>query len=98
MIRQTRLDDLKALVALEQKCFDSRRVSARQFRNLLTRAHAATLVGELEEGIVGDVAVLIRCGTSLARRYSIAVNLRTGSRGTEATGEFCSSSRTGRRA
>ena len=81
MIRQARLDDLKALVALEHKCFDSDRISARQFRYLITRAHAVTLVDEREEGIIGDVVVLFRRGTSLARLYSIAVDAAGRGRG-----------------
>jgi ribosomal protein S18 acetylase RimI-like enzyme len=74
VIRQACLDDLKGLVALEQRCFDSDRISARQFRYLLTKAHALTLVDERGDGIVGDVVVLFRRGTSLARLYSIAVD------------------------
>ena len=74
VIRQARPDDIRALVALEHKCFDSDRLSARQLRYLLTKGHAATLVDETGDGIGGYVLVLFRRGTSLARLYSIAVD------------------------
>ena len=81
MIRQATIDDLQALVALEQRCFETDRISVRQFRYLLTRAHAVTLADEREAGIVGDVVVLFRRGTSLARLYSIAVDATARGRG-----------------
>ena len=76
MIRPATTGDIKALVALEQRCFDTDRLSARQFRYLLTRGHASTLVDEGEGVIRGYVLVLFRRGTSLARLYSIAVDER----------------------
>ena len=73
MIRAATTQDLKQLVALENHCFDSDRLSQRQFRYMLTKAHAATLVMEEAEGIVGYVLILFSRGTSMARLYSIAV-------------------------
>lgn len=73
MIRKAQLSDLDALVALENQCFDSDRLSRRSFRHLLTKAHAETLVAE-EQGVLAAYAsVLFNAGTSLARFYSIAV-------------------------
>lgn len=74
MIRKATPEDLKALARLEQKCFQTDRISVRQFRYLLTKAHAVTLVDESDGWLRGYVLVLFRAGTSLARLYSIAVD------------------------
>ncbi len=73
MIRPASLDDLDALVAIEQRSFDSDRLSRRSFRHMLTRGRAMTLVDELAGVLRGYVLVLFHTGTSLARLYSIAV-------------------------
>jgi ribosomal protein S18 acetylase RimI-like enzyme len=75
-IREAGLDDVDALVALEQTAFWGDRISRRQFRYLLTRGHARTLVvpDPSGGGLLGYVMVLFSRGTSLARLYSIAVN------------------------
>ena len=75
MIRPATLQDLDALVALENRCFDSDRLSRRQFRYMLTRANAVTLVAvDAADGVQGYVLVLFHAGTSLARLYSIALD------------------------
>ncbi|MCP5152245.1 MAG: GNAT family N-acetyltransferase/peptidase C39 family protein [Chromatiales bacterium] len=66
--------DVSALVALEQACFDSDRLSRRRFRYMLERAHAALLVAEDAGRVDGYALVLFRQGTSLARLYSLAVS------------------------
>lgn len=73
MIREATLDDVDALVAIEERCFESDRLSRRNFRHLLTRGKAATLLEEAEGKVDGYVLVLFHRGTSLARLYSIAV-------------------------
>ena len=74
MIRHATLDDLEQLVALEERCFESDRISRRRFRHLLTRANASTLVAEEGGRLLGYVLVLFSRGTALARLYSIAVD------------------------
>lgn len=74
MIRPARPSDLDALVALENTCFQTDRLSRRSFRHLLTRGHAVTLVEEEDGAVRGYVTVLFHAGTSLARIYSIAVS------------------------
>ncbi|MDH5785032.1 MAG: GNAT family N-acetyltransferase/peptidase C39 family protein [Chromatiales bacterium] len=74
MIRNATLNDLDALVALENRCFDIDRLSRRSFRHLLTRGHAATIIDEMDGVIAGYATVLFNMGTSLARLYSIAVD------------------------
>lgn len=75
-IRVAGIEDVDALVALEQASFHGDRISRRQFRYLLTRGHARTLVvpDPLSQGLLGYVMVLFSRGTSLARLYSIAVS------------------------
>lgn len=74
MIRLATLDDLDALVDLENRCFELDRLSRRNFRYMLTKARAATLVVDRNGTLSGYVLVLFHAGTSLARMYSIAVD------------------------
>lgn len=75
VLRPASLDDLEALVALEQASFQGDRISRRQFRYLLTRGNASTWVALSQSGdLLGYVMLLFSRGTSLARLYSIAVS------------------------
>lgn len=74
MIREANLQDLDALVALEEVCFATDRFSRRSFRYLLTKAKAITLVDEVDQQIRGYTMLLFNIGTSLARLYSMAVS------------------------
>lgn len=72
-IRAADRRDLEALLAIEQACFQTDRLTRRQFRYMLTKANALTLVEEAAGVIRGYVLVLLHAGTSMARLYSIAV-------------------------
>jgi ribosomal-protein-alanine acetyltransferase len=74
LIRTAGVADLDALVAIENRCFDTDRLSRRSFRHLLTRGRAATLVAERGGAAVGYVLVLFSHGTLHARVYSLAVD------------------------
>ncbi len=74
MIRPATLDDLEALVDIENRTFDSDRLSRRSFRYLLTKANAETLVDAHDNKLRGYAMLLFNTGTSLARLYSLAVN------------------------
>lgn len=74
MIRPATLDDLDALVDIEERCFDTDRLSRRSFRYLLTKGNSETLVEEQDGVIHGYVMLLFNTGTSLARLYSLAVD------------------------
>ena len=74
MIRAARLEDVSALCALENRCFDIDRLSERSFRHLLTRGKAALLVYALDEQLVGYSLVLFHRNTPMARLYSLAVD------------------------
>lgn len=80
-IRPADLADIDALFQLELASFASDRLSRRQFRYMLTRAHAQTLVAEADDGLLGYVLVLFSRATSVARLYSIAVAEQARSRG-----------------
>ncbi|AFL74165.1 acetyltransferase [Thiocystis violascens DSM 198] len=80
-IRLARLSDLGALLSLENRCFETDRISRRQFRYLLTRGRAQTLVAEDDEGLLGYVLLLFSRATSVARLYSIAVLSQARGRG-----------------
>ena len=80
-IRPARLDDLAALVALENRCFVTDRLSSRSFRYLLTRGNAETLVDEASGVLRGYCIVLFNEGNSLARLYSLAVDPNTQGQG-----------------
>jgi ribosomal protein S18 acetylase RimI-like enzyme len=74
MIRKARAADLDQLVELEERCFETDRLSRRSFRYILTKARASTLVHERRGRITGYVLVLFSRGTALSRLYSIAVD------------------------
>jgi ribosomal protein S18 acetylase RimI-like enzyme len=73
MIRLARIDDLPALVDIENAVFAQDRISRRNFRHLLTRAHAISLVDEDRDGLCGYITVLFRRGAAWGRLYSLAV-------------------------
>ena len=67
--------DLDALSALEQRCFDSDRLSRRSFKKWIKRQHDGLIVAESpERELAGYALVLLQPGTRLARLYSIAVD------------------------
>ncbi|MDT8369541.1 MAG: GNAT family N-acetyltransferase/peptidase C39 family protein [Longimicrobiales bacterium] len=72
-IRPATPDDLDALLRLEETSFPGDRLSRRQLRHLLIRAHAALFVAEEEGRVIGSVVVLFRRNTGTAHIYSIAV-------------------------
>ncbi len=73
-IRRASLNDLDALVALEDRCFTTDRLSRRNLRYMLTDARASTQVWDEGGQLGGYVLVLYSKGTALARLYSIAVD------------------------
>ncbi len=81
MIRLATLDDVDRLLELEQRCFDSDRISRRQFRYMITKANATLLIDEAGGALLGYVLVLFSRGTSMARLYSIAVDPDTRGQG-----------------
>ncbi|MCK0152734.1 GNAT family N-acetyltransferase/peptidase C39 family protein [Alcanivorax sp. S6407] len=67
--------DLDALSALEQRCFDSDRLSRRSFKKWIKRQHEGLIVAvSPKQEVAGYALVLLQPGTRLARLYSIAVD------------------------
>lgn len=81
MIRPAALADIDALLRLEAECFQTDRLSRRQFRYMITRANADVLVHEDAAQIAAYVLILYSRGTSMARIYSIAVSSHLRGRG-----------------
>jgi ribosomal-protein-alanine acetyltransferase len=73
-LRQALPSDIPALLAIEERCFVTDRLTRRSFHYLLTRANATALVEVHGGAIAGYALVLFHAGTSLARLYSFAVD------------------------
>lgn len=73
-IREPTPNDLRALERLEERAFDTDRLSPRSLRHLVDAANAVRLIGEVSGQVVADAFVLLRGRTSLARLYSLAVD------------------------
>lgn len=73
--------DVPALLALEQECFTTDRLSKRQFNHWVKAAHRVFLVAKLGDVIVAYGLVIMRKGTRMARLYSIAVGEKARGRG-----------------
>jgi ribosomal protein S18 acetylase RimI-like enzyme len=74
-LRHAQPSDISALLAIEQRCFTTDRLNRRAFQYLLTRAKSTALVETHGGTIAGYALVLFHAGTSLARLYSLAVDL-----------------------
>lgn len=68
------IDDLKALLVLENTAFSGDRLSRRSFRHAITSSGSALFVAKQGEGdLLGYALLHLRQGTRLARLYSLAV-------------------------
>lgn len=66
-------DDVAALWALEQQCFETDRLSKRRMRHYATASNAEFIVAREQGEVLGYALLLLRRGTLLTRLYSIAV-------------------------
>lgn len=73
-IRRATLDDVAALVGIEDASFPGNRLDRRRFRYLLTKAHGALLVDADNDTLRGYVLLLFRADSTIARLYSIATH------------------------
>ncbi|MBH3462654.1 peptidase C39 family protein [Pseudomonas putida] len=71
--RLATLEDLPALLALENQCFVSDRLNARSLRWMIAHANASLLVAQRDGQLMGYALLLFHRNTSLARLYSIAI-------------------------
>ncbi|MDY6942121.1 MAG: ribosomal protein S18-alanine N-acetyltransferase [Pseudomonadota bacterium] len=72
-VRPATWADLDALVRIEQRCFETDRLSRRSFRHFLKRGKGAFLIYDAGDGPIGYALVHFHAGTALARLYSFAV-------------------------
>jgi len=77
-IRRAVVDDIAALVDIENASFPGNRLDRRRFRYLLTQANAVTLVDVADDAegdaIRGYLLLLLRADSSVARVYSVATH------------------------
>lgn len=73
LFRYADMNDINALVDIENRCFETDLISKRQFRYLLSKGHAAIIVVEKNGILQGDVVILFSRATSVARLYLLAV-------------------------
>lgn len=73
-IRRATLDDVAALVGIEDASFPGNRLDRRRFRYLLEQAHCALLVDADDDTLRGYVLLLFRANSTIARLYSIATH------------------------
>jgi ribosomal-protein-alanine acetyltransferase len=73
-VRPARRSDVTALVAIEERCFETDRLSRRNFSYLVRKGHDIFLVAEVDGTVAGYAIVLLHGTTSLARLYSMAVD------------------------
>lgn len=74
VIRRASPDDLDALVALENRCFDGDRMSRRSYAAALRNPRARVLAAMDGRKLVGAAVVFLRSDTPAARLYSVAVD------------------------
>lgn len=72
-IRPATLKDLTALVALENECFDSDKISKKIFRRYLTKTTIKFFIAEYQHNIAGYAILFFRKNSKKARLYSIAI-------------------------
>lgn len=72
-IRRATIDDLAALVELENATFALERMSARQLRRHLESLSAEVFVATREHQVIGAAILFFRRASHVARLYSIAV-------------------------
>jgi len=72
-IRRATIDDLDALVDLENSAFAIERMSARQWRRHLESLTAEIFIATRDRQVVGAAVVFFRRTNPVARLYSIAV-------------------------
>lgn len=79
--RRVGLNRTNDLLALEEACFSTDRISRRNLRNLL-RSPSAYCVGAYDQGVlIGSMVILFRRNAVAARVYSLAVSVAARGRG-----------------
>lgn len=80
-VRRARVDDLDALVALEQASFAGDRMSARQWRRHLVSPRAIVMVAVERDALLGAALGFLHASHDVARLYSLATSMAARGRG-----------------
>ncbi len=67
-------DDLQSLIDLENRCFETDRLSRRSFRYWLSNEQCVFLTAHIQQQLVGYILIIYHRGTRLARLYSITID------------------------
>ena len=70
------LEDVPALVQLEDECFEYDRLTEKNFRHIIKKGNADVVLQFSGKNLSGYGALFYRRGTSLARLYSLAISPR----------------------
>ncbi|MBV7316296.1 GNAT family N-acetyltransferase/peptidase C39 family protein [Shewanella sp. NIFS-20-20] len=73
-IRFATVEDLPALLQLEQQVFVTDLISARQMKRFISASHSLLLVAYADNQLAGYALLLFHRGTQLSRIYSIAIS------------------------
>ncbi|EKE84197.1 ribosomal protein S18-alanine N-acetyltransferase [Idiomarina xiamenensis] len=73
-VTRAKRQHIKALVAIEQRCFSIDRLSQRSFKRFIEQDIGDFAVALIDQQVVGYCLVIYRQGTQLARLYSMAVD------------------------
>ncbi len=73
-IRPAKVEDLAALLELENICLKEEKFNKNQLRYLLLKAKSLVLVAVLENKIIGSIIILLRSSIFNARIYSLNVH------------------------
>lgn len=84
-VRRGTLADLDALCDLENKVFETDRMSRRSLRRLLVSPGAIVLVAVADPRVAGVAVLLFRANSTVARLYSLAVAPKHTGRGIAST-------------
>ena len=80
-VRRAVAADLGRLVQLENDTFQSDRLSERQWAHHLGNERAEILVAVDGDRLVGALVLFLRCGSDIARLYSLAIDAAARGRG-----------------
>ena len=73
-IRNANPDDIRALVSLEEKAFQSDRFNRSRYKYLVSSAQATVLVLDYKKKLVGVAVLLWHKGRGSARLYNIVID------------------------
>jgi ribosomal-protein-alanine N-acetyltransferase len=72
-ITQATIKDLENLYRLEQTCFTTDKLFKSQFKHFIQSPTAIVLVAKHQRNLIGNIIVLLRKNSLIARLYSLAV-------------------------